>query len=99
MPLFFTEEASAPTDLMAVQEGATNVSLSWLPPSSLGYTTGYRIYYKNGSDIVSKDVSGGSTNNYLLTGLQNGVFYTIFIVGTSAHFPSKSMKENIGLGL
>ena len=34
------------------------------------------------------DVSGGSTDNHLLTGLQNEAGYTISIVGTSEHIPS-----------
>ena len=34
------------------------------------------------------DVSGGSTDNHLLTGLQNDTSYTISIVGTSEHLPS-----------
>ena len=70
---------------MAVQEGATGIRVSWTPPTPLGDTTGYRIYYSGGSS-GSVDVSGGSTDNHLLTGLQNGVSYTISIVGTSEHF-------------
>ena len=34
------------------------------------------------------DVSGGSTDNHTLTGLQNGASYTISIVGTSDLIPS-----------
>ena len=83
--------ASAPTNLMAVQEGPTSIRVSWSPPSPLGDTTGYRIYYNSDSDSGSEDVSGGSTNNYLLTGLQNGVSYTISIVGTSNHLPSEQV--------
>ena len=77
--------ASAPTSLMAVQEGLTGIRVSWTPPTPLGDTTGYRIYYSGGSS-GSVDVSGGSTDNHLLTGLQNGASYTISIVGTSEHF-------------
>ena len=77
--------ASAPTNLMAVQEGPTGIRVSWTPPTPLGDTTGYRIYYSGGSS-GSVDVSGGSTDNHLLTGLQNGASYTISIVGTSEHF-------------
>ena len=77
--------ASAPTNLIAVQEGPTGIQVSWTPPTPLGDTTGYRIYYSGGSS-GSVDVSGGSTDNHLLTGLQNGVSYTISIVGTSEHF-------------
>ena len=91
-------EASAPTNLMAVWEGPTSIRVSWSPPSPLGGTSGYRIYYNSDSDSGSEDVSGGSTNNYLLTGLQNGVSYTISIVGTSAHFPSDTVAVTIDLG-
>ena len=79
---------------MVVQEGPTSIRVSWSPPSPLGDTTGYRIYYNS----VSEDVSGGSTNNYLLTGLQNGVSYTISIVGTSEHFLSGGVEANVDLG-
>ena len=77
--------ASAPTNLMAVQEGLTSIRVSWNPPIPLGDTTGYRIYYSGGSS-GSEDVSGGSIDNYLLTGLQNEDSYNISIVATSQHF-------------
>ena len=86
--------ASAPNNLMAVQKGPTSVRVSWSPPSPLGNTTGYRIYYNS----VSEDVNGGSTNSYLLTGLQNGVSYTISSVGTSSHLSSTEIEVSIDLG-
>ena len=64
---------------MAVQEGPTSIRVSWSPPTPLGDTTGYRIYYSGGSS-GSEDVNDGSIDNYLLTGLQNGDTYTISIV-------------------
>jgi len=70
---------------MAVQEGPTTIRVSWTPPIPLRDTTGYRIYYSGGSSS-SVDVSGGSTDNHLLTALKNGANYTMFIVGTSEHF-------------
>ena len=81
--------ASAPTNLMAVQEGLTSIRVSWSPPTPLGDTNGYRIYY---SDSGSVNINGGSTNNYLLTGLQNGDTYTISIVATSQHFFSENIS-------
>ena len=91
--------ASAPTNLMAVQEGPTSIRVSWSPPTPLGDTTGYRIYYSGGSS-GSEDVSDGSTDNYLLTGLQNGESYTISIVATSQHLPSESVTVmDIDLGM
>ena len=90
--------ASAPTSVMAVQEGFTSIRVSWSLPTSLRDTTGYRIYYSSGSS-GSVDVSGGSTDNYLLTGLQNGESYTIMIVGTSQHLPSERVAVNMEVGL
>ena len=89
--------ASAPTNLMVVQEDLTSIRVSWSPPTPLGYTTGYRIYYSDGnvSDIV--DVSGGSTNNYLLTDLLTAATYTISIVGTFQHLPSERVETMITL--
>ena len=93
--------ASAPTNLMAVQEGLTSIRVSWSPPTPLGDTTGYRIYYSGGSS-GSVNVSDGSTDNYLLTGLQNGDIYTISIVTlattSSQLLPSDTVTVNIGLG-
>ena len=91
--------ASAPTNLMAVQEGPTSIRVSWSPPTPLGDTTGYRIYYSGGSS-GSEDVSDGSTDNYTLTSLQNGESYDISLVATSQHLPSESVTVmDIDLGM
>ena len=76
---------------MVVQEGPTSVQVSWNPPTPLGDTTEYRISYSGGSS-GSVDVSDGSTDNYLLTGLQHGASYNISTVGTSLHFFSDSVE-------
>jgi len=89
-----TPVASAPTNLTAVQEGPTGIRVSWTPPTPLGDTTWYRIYYSGGSS-GSVDVGGGSTDNYLLTGLQNGVSYNISIVATSRHFFSDRVEYTL----
>ena len=68
--------------------------VSWIPPTPLGDTTGYRIYYSGGSS-GSEDISGGSTHNHLLTDLKNGTSYNISIVGTSDHLPSDFVKYRI----
>ena len=86
---------------MAVQEGPTSIRVSWSPPTPLGDATGYRIYYSGGSS-GSVDVSDGSIDNYLLTGLQNEESYTISIVTlattSSQLLPSDTVTVNIGLG-
>ena len=94
---FTNTVASAPTNLSAVQEGFTSVRVSWSPPTPLGNTTGYRIYY--GRDISdSVDVSGGSTDNHLVTGFQIGTLYNITLVGTSQQLPSEGIEIAIKLG-
>ena len=94
----YSAVASAPTGLTAVQEGPTSIRVSWTPPTPLGDTTGYRIYYSGGSS-GSEDVSGGSTHTQLLTGLQNAATYNISIVGTSNHLHSDQIdiRKNIRL--
>ena len=82
---------SAPTGLSAVGDGPTGIRVSWAPPIPLVDTTGYRIYY-SGDSSGSEDVSGGSTHNHLLTGLQSGANYTISIVAKTDHFNSDIVK-------
>ena len=82
---------------MAVQEGLTSIKVSWNPPTPLGDTTGYKIYYyDNDSDRID-NVSGGLTDKHLLTGLQNGRAYTISIVATSEHL--SSVKVTIDMAI
>ena len=83
--------------MTAVQEGLTSVRVSWSPPSPLGDTTGYKISYSGGSSGI-EDVSDGSTDTYLMTGLQNGASYTIYIEGTSQHLPSEVVDMGTRLG-
>ena len=80
---------------MAVQEGLTSIRVSWKPPTPLGDTTGYRISYSDGDSSV--DVSGGSTDNYLLTDLVMGATYTISIEATSPHLPNGRVETIITL--
>jgi len=88
----FPPVASAPPTPTAVQEGPTGIRVSWIPSTPLGETAGYRIYYGGGSS-GSVDVSGDSTDNYLVDSLKNGATYTICIVGTSKHFFSEEVKN------
>ena len=49
--------ASAPTNLTAVQDGPTSIAISWSPPTPLGDTTGYRIFYTGANSSGSMTVS------------------------------------------
>ena len=79
---------------MAVQTGPNSIRVTWIPPSPLGDTTGYRISYTGGGgSSESVDVNGGSTNSHTLMGLTNGETYTISIMGTtSPGFPSTPVE-------
>ena len=88
---------SHPSDVTAIQDGATSIIVSWSPSSD---ATGYRIDYDSiGGDSNSVVTSGGSTDEYTMTNLQNGDTYTISIVATSSSdLPSESVLTVVGLG-
>ena len=77
--------ASPPSGVTAVQDGPTSIRVSWTPPSPLGDTTGYRIYYtRAGGSSDSVDVDGGNTNSRTLMSLTNGETCTLSVAGTSS---------------
>ena len=83
--VFHHTAASPPSGVTAVQDGPTSIRVSWTPPSPLGDTSGYRIYYtRAGGSSDSVDVGGGNTNTHTLMGFTNGETYTISVVGTSS---------------
>ena len=84
--------------MTAVQTGPTSITVSWSPSND---ATGYRIDYEDSrGDSGNVSVSGGSTDNETLTGLQNGDTYTISIVVTSdAGLPSESVPADMSVGL
>ena len=86
--------ATAPTNLVVRQISPTSITVSWTPPTPLGDTTGYIIYYTGGSS-GSVDVSGGSTDKYTLKNLESEAEYTITIVAVSEHLPSELLTESI----
>ena len=84
--------------MTAVQSGSTSIRVLWTPPTPLGDTTGYIIYYTNddNTDSGSVDIDDDSTE---LMNLQNGVTYTISIVATSQHLPSGNVPANATVNL
>ena len=90
--------------MTAVQDGPTSIRVSWTPPSPLGDTSGYRIYYTGaGGSSDSVDVDGGNTSTRTLMGLINGEIYTISVAGrssTSGVLPSPPMSAgDVALGI
>ena len=83
---------------MVVQQTPTSILVSWIPST---VANGYRIHYNSSEgNQGSKTVSGGSTNSYTLTSLQNGVIYAVSVLATSEHLSSERVRapHDIGLG-
>ena len=80
---------------MSMQENLTSIRVSWTPSSG---ANGYTISYTRGGSSDSVTVSGGSTDNYLMTGLVMGASYTISIIATSQHFSSRAVELQVALG-
>ena len=89
LSLVLSSGASPPTNVMAVPTGLTSIRVSWNRSSD---ATGYVISYTGGGSSGSVIVSGGSTDERVLTGLVNGGIYTISIMTTSTGFPSGSVE-------
>ena len=89
-----SQATGSPTNVMAVQESANSIRVSWSPSSD---ATGYIISYGTGHSSGRVTISGGSIDNYLLF-LQNRVTYTISIVATSQEFPSDAVVIEVTLG-
>ena len=93
---FLPAVASAPTNLMAVQEGLTSIRVSWTISSDV---SGYRISYNSSSDDSQESVtiSDGSNNAILLNSLIMKANYTISVVATSPHFHSSTIEDHVTL--
>ena len=91
----FSPGTSPPSDVTAVQDGPTSIRVSWTPSSD---ATGYWIYYTSVSDSGDVGFSGGSTDTYTLTYLENGENYNITVVATSNQLSSVGVALSISLG-
>ena len=101
MIICYTDASSAPpSGVTAVQTGPTSIRVSWIPPSPLGDTSGYTIFYTTHSNSGSRshDINVGYTD-YTLNGLTNGETYTISIAGTAANTVPSISTETVSVGL
>ena len=100
LPVCLSSAPSAPTDIVAAQDGPTSIRVSWTPPSLQGIMTSYRINYtsSNGStDSVSiSDISTG--DYYLLSDLWNGERYRINFISETPYFRNEYFRE-VRLGI
>ena len=93
--LLYTFSApTPPSGIGVLYKNATSLNVSWTSSTDVDSVTGYVIYY-DGDDGSSGNVRvpGGSTDSYLLTGLQTGVSYSVSILTLSTHLPSQLVSE------
>ena len=75
-----------------------SIKLSWIPPSPLGDTIGYSVSFTAGNNTSTVNISGGSSDGYLLTSLTNGVTYSVTITALSKDLPSNATVLEVTLG-
>ena len=93
----YIQGTAPPTDVRAVQDGPTSITLSWSHSSD---ATGYNINYLcGGSEDRSVSLDDASVNTHTLMARQNGETCTVSIVATSDdNFPSEAVHATISLG-
>ena len=93
--MFSIPVANDPIDLMVRQTGPTSIRVAWTPPSSLGATTGYTVFYSpNGGTL---EISGGGSSDVELPSLTEGEEYTVTLVARSQHLPSRALSQTLQL--
>ena len=72
--------------MTAVQEGPTSIIVSWTLVSG---ATDYKVEYSGGDDTEEESADGSATS-LTITGLQNGLTYTISLVAISPNLPTSA---------
>ena len=86
--------------MTAVQDGPTSIRVTWTLPSPLGDSTGYIISFtSDSSNTVSVNIDDGQTDNYTITGLNNGETYSISVAGTAENRVPSSAVEAMPVAL
>ena len=88
--------ASAPTLESLEQISATSVRVMWSQPSGGAPVAGYEVHYRTGSSVTIKTEPPSSTTTEI-TGLTDGLSYTISVEATSQHLSGESEEMTIKL--
>ena len=94
---FFHAGALPSPQLFAERIGPTSVHAFWVLPSPASEERGFRITYKGGSSGIV-DIEDAFATSTVITGLNNGANYTMFISTTSilpSVLPSMLTESNI----
>ena len=90
--------ANAPQHISLVQNNESSINVTWDPPNPPGNTTGYKVFYRQGTMIKSKTVTNASSTFTVLNDLQPGRTYNVSVAGLSDHLPSDIVTSAIFLG-
>ena len=82
---------------MLIQTDATTIRVTWTPPSPLGSTTGYTVFYSSAESNEALDVREASTSEVELMNLAEGGSYSISLVARSQHLPSPTLTDTLDL--
>ena len=99
----FTTPALSEVGLLPLSEGNTMLGLRWNEPTSKGQVTGYLVQWKSGDEEYDgtdtserqADVPGSGDGEHDITGLDNGVEYTVRVMAYNDNgvgVPSSEVK-------
>jgi hypothetical protein len=89
--------ANAPQHISLVQNNESSINVTWDPPNPPGNTTGYKVFYRQGTMIKNKTVTNASSTFTVLNDLQPGRTYNVSVAGLSDHLPSDIVTSAIFL--
>lgn len=90
--------AKTPRDLTILRDSNTSLYVGWNLPSTI--PIGYVIYYwLDRADIQQVNVSNGTTQHYVLEGLETGANYSVSMLALSQHLPSATVGSPIISGI
>ena len=83
--------ATAPVNVRAQRDGPYSIQIHWNTSATDVNTTSHRVYYgTEGNNSVV--ITGSKVHSQLLHGLSSGETYTISVMATSTHLPSRRVN-------
>ena len=89
--------ANSPTITSLQQISLTTVRVMWSPPSGGATVTGYVVHYRTCSCDGNQTFESSASTSTDITGLTDGLIYTISVEATSQHPSGKSEEMTISL--
>ena len=91
-----TTAADSPTNVNAVLNNVTSITVSWTPPASV---SGYEVYWSGGGGADTGNMSVAADDTAVtISGLTPGLMYDITLVALSDQLPSPVTVVTVTLG-